>query len=303
MAMQQVFDGDGRVPPPRNRADGMRDGLIGSLALHALALLIAMFGLPLPEAPPPVERVVPVNLVVLAETTASPAAAVTAPIPQAEARETAPAALAPAVPIPETPPPPALPRAREARQPPLSTALAPADKPRLPQPAKVPHRAAHAAARQTQRHAPEEELDARLKALARLRQPAPPERPEPRRQEGSGASSVTASSAGARTADAAYGIKDFIRAQVIRHWNLHRNDAAQHVQWSVAIHIWMSRDGKVLRAEIENDPRYSADTGYREFALSARNAVLMSSPLAVPAEAYDIAKDIVVDFNPRQVLQ
>jgi hypothetical protein len=31
--------------------------------------------------------------------------------------------------------------------------------------------------------------------------------------------------------------------------------------------------------------------------------VLLSSPLALPPGAYSIAKDIVVDFDPKQVLQ
>jgi outer membrane biosynthesis protein TonB len=301
--MPQISDRDAEgFPPSQTAVEPMRDGLIGSLALHVLALLLVIFGLPwLAKAPPPEERVVPVNLVVLAESTTSPSAAVPAPLPQEKAREVAPAAPAPAIPAPETPPPPDEPRAKEASHPPVSTALAPAETPRLPRPAKAPKPAAHPAARQAQ-PSPEDELSARLKALARLRQPSPPERPQPRQQEGSGASNVTAGNAAAHGRDAAYGVKDFIRAQVIRHWNLHQ-DAARHSDWSVAIHIVMSPDGKVLRAEIEEDPRYSSDDAYRDFARSARNAVLMSSPLALPAEAYDIAKDIVVDFSPKQVLQ
>jgi outer membrane biosynthesis protein TonB len=305
MAMQQISDRDARgFPPAQRTADRMRDGLIGSLALHALVLLLAVFGLPLlAQAPPPEEHVVPVNLVALAAITAAPSAPVLAPVPQEKAHETAPDTPTPAVPAPETPPPPAEPRAKEAAQLPLTTALAPAEKPRLPRPAKAPKPAAHPAAKQAAPPSPADELTARLKALARLKQPSPPERPEPRQQEGSGVSNLTASSAAAaRARDAAYGVKDFIRAQVIRHWNLHE-DAVRHDEWSVAIRIVMSPDGKVLRAEIKDDPRFRADDGYRDFARSARNAVLMSSPLTVPAEAYDIAKDIVVDFNPKQVRQ
>ncbi len=49
--------------------------------------------------------------------------------------------------------------------------------------------------------------------------------------------------------------------------------------------------------------RYRSDPAYRDFALSARNAVLLSSPLALPDGAYDVARDLVVEFDARQVLR
>ncbi len=304
--MLQISESDGeRRPLAETPPDRMRDGLIGSLALHTLAILLAVFGLPLlAQAPPPEERVVPVNLVDLAEITASPSTAEQAPLPQEQAHEIAPAASTPAVPEPQTPPPPAVPRAKETSRPALSTAIPPTEKPSLPKPAKAPKPATRPAAKlPPQPPSPLDELAARLKALARLRQPAPPLPAEPRRQEGSGVSTLTATSAAAaRARDAAYGVKDFIRAQVIRRWNL-RRDAVKHGDWTVAIHIVLNPDGTVVRAEIVDDPRHRLDRGYRDFARSARNAVLMSSPIAVPAAAYDIAKDIIVDFDPKQVLQ
>jgi len=150
---------------------------------------------------------------------------------------------------------------------------------------------------------PADDLAARLERLARLRQPAPPMPPNPRRQDGSGASNLTASSAdAARARDAAYAVKDFIRAQVERRWNLNVT-APKGGDWVVAIHILLRPDGRVSRAEIVDTPRYRSDDAYRDFALSARNAVLLSSPLTVPAGEYDIAKDIVLDFRSKQVLQ
>lgn len=302
--MLQASDSDepGRLPA-ETAPDRMRNGLIGSLALHGLALTLIIFGLPwLTHPPAPEERVVPVNLVALAENTTSPSAPAVAPLPQEQAHEVAPAEPSAAVPVPQAAPPPAEPRAKEASHPELSTAIAPAQKPALPQPAPAPKPASRPAAKPEPLSA-EEALALRLKALAKLRQPAPPMPPEPRQQDGSGNSSLTATSAAAaRARDAAYGVKDIIRAQVIRRWNLHR-DAVKLGDWTVAIHIVLNPDGKVLRAEIVDDPRYRSDTAYRDFALSARNAVLMSSPLALPAEAYDIARDIVVDFDPKQVLQ
>lgn len=302
--MLLISESDGGLHPAAEpRAVGMRDGLVGSLALHLVAILLAVFGLPwLVQAPPPEEQVVPVSLVELAENTAAPSTAAVAPLPQEKAREAAPEAATQAVPAPQTPPAAAEHPAKEPSRPALSTAIEPAQKPTLPRPAKAPKPASRSAAKLPQ-PSPEDELSARLKALARLRQPAPPVPAEPRHQDGAGASNLSATSAAAaRARDPAYGVKDMIRAQVIRRWNLHR-DAAKHADWTVAIHIVLNPDGKVVRAEIVDDPRYRSDSAYRDFALSARNAVLMSSPIAVPAEAYEIAKDIVVDFDPKTVSQ
>ena len=95
-------------------------------------------------------------------------------------------------------------------------------------------------------------------------------------------------------------VKDFIRAQVERRWNLNESAATAH-NWTVSIRIALDHNGRVLTAEIVDDPRFRDNDAYRDFAHSARNAVLLSSPLLLPDSAYDLAKDIVVDFDPRQV--
>jgi hypothetical protein len=97
-------------------------------------------------------------------------------------------------------------------------------------------------------------------------------------------------------------VKDFIRAQVERRWNPDRK-GVKVGNWMVAIHILLDRDGTVTGADIVDEARYRSDKAYLDFALSARNAVLLSSPLSLPPGAYDIAKDIVVDFDPKRVLQ
>jgi hypothetical protein len=125
----------------------------------------------------------------------------------------------------------------------------------------------------------------------------------PRQQDGAGASNVTAAAAdAARARDATYGVKDFIRAQVERRWNPNRQ-AIKGRNWTVAIHILIARDGTVNQAEIVDEVRYRPDPAYFEFALSARNAVLLSSPLSLPPGAYEIAKDIVIDFNAKRLSQ
>jgi hypothetical protein len=164
----------------------------------------------------------------------------------------------------------------------------------VPRPAKL--------AEPQQRVSPADALAARLKMLAQLRQPLSPMPPNPRLQDGRGESSVTAASVPGHATDATYAVKDFIRAQVERRWNLHGNTAAAK-SWTVSIRIALDPDGRVLAAEIVDDPRLRDNDAYRDFALSARNAVLLSSPISLPLGVYDLAKDIVVDFDPRQVLR
>jgi hypothetical protein len=42
---------------------------------------------------------------------------------------------------------------------------------------------------------------------------------------------------------------------------------------------------------------------FRDIALSARNAVLLSSPVPLPAGNYPEKMDMVLNFNPRDALQ
>jgi len=132
---------------------------------------------------------------------------------------------------------------------------------------------------------------------------APPMPPNPRQQNGSGESDATAASANSAAAlNATYRVKDFIRAQVMRRLNTDCN-ALKCGDWVVAIHIVLRPDGRISTAEIVDNSHLSSDSAYRDFAISARDAVLLSSPLTLPPGAYDIAKDIVVDFSSRQVMR
>ncbi|HLY54284.1 MAG TPA: hypothetical protein VKS60_01930 [Stellaceae bacterium] len=300
--MVQTPDGSipGLFPAPRRRPDPIRDGVLGSSIVHMLAALLVIFGLPwLVRAPPPEERIVPINLVLLGSRTAGPASPELAPVPQAQAPEAAPVENRQAVPQEQSPPPAARHEGEESALPDKLATVAPAPKGVLPK--AVPERKPDKETSAPRPPSPEEQLAIRLKAYAQLRQPAPPVPPAPSRQEGTGLSNMTATSAKAGPGlDATYAIKDFIRAQVERRWNLDRA-AYKAGDWSVSIHIVMAPDGTVNRAEIVDDPRFPTNALFRDFARSARNAVLLSSPLIIPPGAYDIAKDIVVDFDPRQL--
>jgi outer membrane biosynthesis protein TonB len=266
----------------------MRAGVIASSALHAAVIVLILFGVS-PPITPPIEPVIPINLVRLGVKTASPAADQVAPIPQQQAREAATSQTTEAVPEPQAAPTP-------------TQRSIPAQKPDPARAAKSPKLADAPAAKPRRDLSPADALATRLKLLAQLRQPPPPMPPHPRRQDGTGESSTTATNAPGRAADAVYAVKDLIRAQVERRWILDGRTALAK-NWTVSIRIGLDRNGRVLTAEIVADPRFDDNGAYRDFALSARNAVLLSSPLLLPSGVYDIAKDIVVDFSSRQVSQ
>ncbi|HKX10353.1 MAG TPA: hypothetical protein VJN67_19295 [Stellaceae bacterium] len=280
---------------PRER---MGPGLLVSLALHGVAALLILFLLPSWLATPPAPtEIVPIDLVTLGARTAAPPADQQTSLPQEQATETAEKDVSDPVPVPATPPPPQA-LARQARQ---STAPSPLAAVNPEEPARLPKRGPAAAEKPRPTPSPADELTAKLQSLAKLRQPAPPVAPNPRPQEGAGVSNVTASSANAAPgAQASYSVSDFLRAQVERHWywDRHRLGAGD---WAVSIHVVLSADGSVVSAEIVDDPRHGGDPDYHDLALSARNAVLLSSPLNLPPGIS--IRDITLTLDPRTASQ
>jgi hypothetical protein len=98
-----------------------------------------------------------------------------------------------------------------------------------------------------------------------------------------------------------YGLKDFILDQVERHWNLNLANL-KGADYSVSIRVKIAKSGEVLKAELLDSSR-AGDPHYDEVAISARNAVLASSPLALPAGQYDDVMDMVLYMNPRDTLR
>lgn len=149
------------------------------------------------------------------------------------------------------------------------------------------------------RPVPLDNLDAKLRALARLRQPDT----APRVIDNSGQSDVTSTSDAAAAGDqAGYSVRDFVRQQVVRHWSLDLHTLGAR-RFQIAIRVVMTRDGRIEKAEIVDKERYRTDAVFRDIALSARNAVLLSSPVPLPAGNYAEVMDMVLNFNPRDALQ
>jgi hypothetical protein len=255
-------DGPERDP----RAWKRRPGLAISLLVHGLAAFFLIYRL---NAVPPLLAILPIEVVTLPDDQPLAQAAQTqAPLPAA--RAAAPARQASLTP-PKSPSAPV--PARPAIPNPPATTPAPAE-------------------------APRDELQTKLQGLAALRQP----QTDPRLLEGAGRSADDFEGEGsARGRGAGYSVKDYIRAQVERRWNLDTAELGQR-NFAIAIHVVLAPDGSVTKAEIVDQKRYIADAAYHSLAIAARNAVILSSPFALPSGASGIM-DLTLDLNPRDTLR
>lgn len=142
-------------------------------------------------------------------------------------------------------------------------------------------------------------LKAKLEALAKLRQP---DAVTPSEENGAARVDRVAKNDDITSGlEGPFSVKDYIRAQVERRWNPDLAALRNH-EVSVPIHVEITSAGVVLKAEIVDTAR-AADPDYREVAVSARNAVLLSSPLALPPGRYQDVMDMVLYLNPKDALR
>jgi len=147
---------------------------------------------------------------------------------------------------------------------------------------------------------PPDELDLKLHALAQLRQPSVDTHLSKKEL---GLSRMAAMSEDATPGPhATYAVRDFIRAQVERRWGLDLPTLGNG-NYSVLIRVQMTSAGTVTKAEIADIARFNSDKTYRAIALSARNAVLLSSPFALPAGVYSEVMDFTLNLNTSEALR
>jgi outer membrane biosynthesis protein TonB len=241
------------------KVEGTRGRPVGwaiSLVLHAL---VAFFLIQrLSTFLPPVAPIVPVDVVELAEETVAPGPA---PV-------TAPAAPAPRV---------ASAQPRPAAAPVQAVPVTPA----------IPNPTAEA----TKESLPQDELETKLAALAKLRQP----------QTGAINGVGTSGGGGRGTGAGSVSVKDLIRAQVERRWSLD-TETLNGRNVTVSIRVVLDRDGAVTSVHIVEDPRYATDALYHDIAVRARNAVLLSSPFALP-QGHDEVTDVTLVLHPRDTFR
>jgi hypothetical protein len=150
----------------------------------------------------------------------------------------------------------------------------------------------------TTREAPLDNFAAKLNALAHLKQD---NARLPALNNAEGSDEDATSDSAVPGDEATYAVKDFIRAQVQRRWSVDFSLPGARGM-SVLIHLQMKSDGRVIFAEIVDQHRYKTDASWREVALSARNAVLLSSPFALPAGHYKSVMDMTLRFDPKDTL-
>ena len=301
-------------------------GLALSGALHFVLIALLIFGLPTLFSPPPQQEMpIAVDLVNIGPETrathpnpsapqpaAKPAPPVPGPVakpvrkpepPQPTAPPSAAAAPAPqpllppeAKPAPPTPPPP-LPQSKPVPPAPAVEEVA-APRPRE-KPAPPKRTATNATQAQARKYDPGR-FDALLRNLAAADSPpsrdAPPERP------------ATAPGVPSSQPEAPLGSRlsaseiDMVREQISRCWDVPAG-ARDDPGLIVEIRVIVGPDGNVERATIVDAARAQGDPFYRAAAESARRAFFNPEcrPLRLPPEKYEIWRDMVVDFSPKDL--
>jgi hypothetical protein len=143
-----------------------------------------------------------------------------------------------------------------------------------------------------------DELTTKLNALAQLKQPQSNTRPLVDPSAAEAASSADA----APGSETAYAVRDLIRAQILRRWTFNVPSLSGR-GFVIALRVVVLRNGTVAKCEILDRERYTKDALYRDIALSARNAVLLSSPLTLPAASFGDQLELTLNLNPRDTLR
>ncbi|MEN2979002.1 TonB C-terminal domain-containing protein [Tistrella bauzanensis] len=95
----------------------------------------------------------------------------------------------------------------------------------------------------------------------------------------------------------------FIRSQIERRWSVPVG-APEAENLIVEVRIRLAPDGTVQSADVVDRARMQrpGEESYRVAAESAVRAIRAASPLELPAGKYDQLKDIVLAFNPKNMV-
>jgi outer membrane biosynthesis protein TonB len=321
------------LPPEPQLLEAMPDGvgrrgLALSGVLHLVLGSLFIFGLPTLFHPPaPQEMPIAVQLVTMGpETRAThpnpnmperdakpdvPVPGPPGPKPELEPTPSQPAPPPSAAAAPPAPPTPAPPEQKPAPPPPPPPLPEPKPAPPPPKPvekveAPIPTTAKPQPLARTQAKAEANkydpgQFDALLKSLAAQdTAPSPDQPPQKMRTASGAASSQPRAPLGSQLSASEV---DMIREQISRCWNIPAGarDAKDLV---VELRVEVGPDGMVQQAAIVDQGRLAADPFFRAAAESARRAFFnpLCRPLRLPPDKYDVWKDMVVDFSPKDLL-
>jgi len=138
----------------------------------------------------------------------------------------------------------------------------------------------------------------RLNSLSKLRAPET----DTQALKGQGESREVSTSNDDMPGDqATYSLRDYIRAQILRRWNLDLGASGAR-SIVVGLHVVMKANGTIASAEIIDKHRYATDAAFRQIAMSARNAILLASPINLPAGNYPAETAMTLNLYPRDAL-
>lgn|SRR5512135_364912 len=268
-------------------AHGSRVGLLGALLLHGMLALAAIFTwqhhLEITDESAPV---VPVDLVTIAAKT-NIAPTVRRPQPNVEPKETPPQPIE--VPIPKPAPTP--PKAEVAPAP--MPVKAP---PVMPKPAPLPKTV-------QETPTPIAKPDTKPKAddfsalLNKLTAPAA----TPRNAKVADRTTRGVGAMNAMTMD----LSDALKNQIAQCWN--PPVGAPHPEQLIPVfRLFLAPDGNVVQPPqlaADSAAQAASDPFMRAAAEAARRAIYTCAPYKLPADKYNIWRDITVDFDPRKMFQ
>ena len=142
---------------------------------------------------------------------------------------------------------------------------------------------------------PEDELSAKLRALAQLQAPDAT-LPNADNTAAPGAGS------GSGGGEGNYALKDFIRAQILRRW-LPDLEIAGARNMPVEVRVRLLSSGIIDEVTILDQARFTTDKAFRNMALSARDAALLASPIQLPPGRYQKVTVLTIDLDPKAVLR
>jgi hypothetical protein len=140
---------------------------------------------------------------------------------------------------------------------------------------------------------PEDELTARLRALAHLEAP-PSTLPNADNAAAPGGS-------GGGLGEGNYALKDFIRAQILRRW-LPDLTIPGARDMPVLVRIRLLSSGVISDVTILDQARMRDDRAFHDMALSARDAALLASPIPLPPGHYEKSQTLTINLDPKAVL-
>jgi outer membrane biosynthesis protein TonB len=279
--------------------EGMSAPFILSLLFHAVAIAIAIFGLPyiskpIPEMAPPI----PIEIAEISDQTMTDKPAERAQVKPEEKKE-------PPKPEPErpkqapkqtaAPPPPPEPAKDEAVLPDKTVVKPklvekPKEKPPTP-PKKRPVTPVEAKA------APQEDpFQSLLKNLQE-------EKPDPSKEQGKEVAKPQQAAVAPLGEKMTLSEMDALRQQLSQCWNVLAG-ARYAEDLVVDMKLFMNPDRTVQQASVVDTARYNSDDIFRAAADSALRAIRdpQCSPLRLPPDKYEQWKQITVRFDPRDIL-